>query len=132
MTNKIKISNSETGFIAFVSVLVVSAVVLAIGISVTLLSIGEGQTGLAQFKGEDTLSFVESCMEDALLNSRSSNTYAGGNITRPEGTCTVVVSKTSNVWTITTSTSATVYKRSIQTVVTRNGYGITLTSWKEI
>lgn len=125
--------NKKQGFIAITSVLIISAVVLAITINVSLLSIGQGQAGLALTKGEDTLAFVDGCAEDALLKLRASSAYAGGNITRPgvEGTCTVTVASGGSTFTLTVSTTNTLYKRTVQVVVNR-GSAITLTSWKEI
>lgn len=125
--------NKKQGFIAITSVLIISAVVLAITINVSLLSIGQGQAGLALTKGEDTLVFVDGCAEDALLKLRASSAYVGGNITRPgvEGTCTVTVASGGSTYTLTVSTINTLYKRTVQVVVNR-GSAITLTSWKEI
>lgn len=125
--------NKKQGFIAITSVLIISAVVLAITINVSLLSIGQGQAGLALTKGEDTLAFVDGCAEDALLKLRASSAYVGGNITRPgvEGTCTVTVASGGSTYTLTVSTINTLYKRTVQVVVNR-GSAITLTSWKEI
>src|SRR5258708_427526 len=97
----IKQPKQQNGFIAITAVLVIAAVALAIGTTVSLLSSGEGQSSLALFKGEDVLTFAEGCGEDALLKSRQNSSYAGGNITRPEGTCVVTVSKAGNVWTVT-------------------------------
>lgn len=122
---------NKKGFIALSSILIISAVVLIISVSVSMLSIGEGQSGLALYKGEDNLNFVEGCMEDALLKARANVNYSGGNITRPEGACVVVVSKVGSTWTMTTTSSTTFYKRTIQTVFTRAN-SITITSWKEI
>lgn len=123
---------NKKGFIAISSVLIIAAVVLAIGITVSLLSIGEGQSALSLTKGEDTLSFIEGCTEDTLLKSKASSSYNGGNITRPEGTCTITIdSKSGNDWTATISTAATEYKRTIRVIFNRGG-AITLTSWKEI
>lgn len=124
--------NINSGFIAITSVLIISAVVLAITINVSLLSIGQGQAGLALSKGEDTISFVDGCAEDALLKFRANSAYAGPTITRPEGTCTVNVSApVLGVYTLTISTSNTLYKRTIEVKATR-GSSLTITSWKEI
>lgn len=122
----------NTGYVAITSLLIIAAVVLAIATSVALLGIGEGQSALALNKGEDSLQFVEGCTEDALLKSKQNASYAGGNITRPEGTCSITVSKAGSTWTVTASTTATTYKRTIQVIFTRTGSGITLTSWTEI
>ena len=121
---------NKNGFIAMTSILVISAVVLIISITVSMLSIGEGQSGLAHYKGENTLTFVEGCMEDALINARNNVSYNGGNITRPEGTCVITVVKSGN-WTITATTTNTFFKRTIEAVITRAS-SITILSWKEI
>lgn len=113
------------------SVLIIAAVVITIGITTSLLSIGEGQSSLALTKGEETLNLAESCMEDALLKLRNSSAYAGGSIILPEGTCTVTVSQNNNIYTITATNNGNAYKRTIQTVVNR-GTLIIVNSWKEI
>ena len=125
--------NKKQGFIAITSVLIISAVVLAITISVSLLSIGQGQAGLALTKGEDALSFVDGCADDALLKLRASATYAGGNITRPEGTCVVSNPQppSGNTYSFTVSTTNTFYKRTVSIAANR-GSAITITTWKEI
>lgn len=120
------------GYITLITVILVSAVVLAIATTVSLLAIGEAQSSFSLFSGEDALQFVEGCTEDALLKSRASAAYTGGVITRPEGTCSVTVSKAGNVWTVTVTSAATQYKRTIQTVFTRGETAVTLTSWKEL
>ena len=128
-------NSSHSGFIALTSVLVISAVVVVAAVGITYLSIGEAQSGLALFKGEDNLNFVEGCVEDVMLKIRSNSAYSGTTITRPEGTCTI----TYNVggsgptnWDLTVSSSTTKYQRKIQVVFVRNSTGISLTSWKEI
>lgn len=119
------------GFIAITSVLIISVVILAITMTVVYLSVGQGQSALALTKGEEQLHLVEGCMEDALLKIRASGSYAGGSITRPEGTCSITVGQAGNVYTVTATSTSTTYKRSVQAVVTR-GSSITITSWKEI
>lgn len=123
---------SQKGYIALSMILVIAAVMIGVVTTTTLLSIGEGESGLTLATGENTLAFVEGCTEDALLKARASNTYTGGNITRPEGTCTVTVTKSGNTWTLTVSTTATTYVRTIQAIITNTGYGDSIVSWKEI
>lgn len=124
-------THNNRGFIAMTSILVISTVVLSITLTVTYLSIGQGQAALALTKGEEQLHFVEGCMEDALLKIRSNAAYAGGTITRPEGTCSITVSQAGTVYTVTATGTATNYRRTVQTVVTR-GATMTVTSWKEL
>ena len=131
-----KIENSaERGYVAISIILILTAVVLGIIVTVAQLGIGEGQVSLALSKGEDTLHFVEGCTEDALLKIRSNPSLSGTfTIGRPpgEGTCSVtVVSKLVDTWTVDVTTQATAYKRTVRVVFDRLSTGITLTSWKE-
>ena len=122
---------ASKGYIALTMILVIVAVVIALSTTVTLLAIGEGQSALAQQKGEDNLNLVDGCSEDALQKIHDSSSYAGGSITRPEGTCSVTVNTGNPNWNITVTTTSTTYKRSVQIVATR-GSTITITSWLEI
>lgn len=121
----------QKGYVALVIVLTISVVALTTATTIALLGIGEAQSSLALSKGEDVLQFVEGCMEDALLKAKNDVTYIGGNITRPEGTCTVTVSKNGNNWTLTASTTATAYKRTVQAQITRTG-NIAINNWREL
>lgn len=124
-------SERERGYIALITVIILSAVTIAIATTVSLLAIGEAQSSLSLSRGEDTLAFVEGCMEDALLKVRASDSYAGGSITRPEGTCTITASKVGSTWTVTATTTATTYKRTIQAIATKSA-SLTIGSWKEL
>ncbi|HSW87945.1 MAG TPA: hypothetical protein VLG12_02160 [Candidatus Saccharimonadales bacterium] len=121
----------QKGYIAILTVLIISAVVLIIATTVSLLAIGEAQSAFALFKGEDTITFVEGCMEDALLKARNNNSYTSGSITRPEGTCTITISKAGTTWTVMATTTNTQYARTVQAVITR-GSQMAITSWKEL
>ena len=129
-----EIGNSrEGGYVAISIILILTAVVLGIIVTVAQLGIGEGQVSLALSKGEDTLHFVEGCMEDAILKLRVNALYAGGSITRPEGTCTITVFKFSNniTYLLTATTTNTSYVRKMQVSLIRD-YSITIVSWQEI
>ncbi len=133
---------SKDGYVAISILLMLTAVLLGIIVTVAHLGIGEGQSSLALSKGEDALNSAEGCMEDALLKARSSSTFGDPvgtpvTITRPspESSCSItVVSKVGSnpvVWTMNATTATTAYKRTIQVVFNRSATGITLTSWKE-
>lgn len=131
---KVANQNSENGYVAISIILLLSVVLLGIIMTVTGLGIGEGQLSLARSKGENTLFFVEGCMEDALLKLRADGNYGigGSVIARPEGTCTITtVSNGNNNYTLTATTTDPSYVRKIQVIVNRD-YSITLTSWQEI
>jgi hypothetical protein len=119
------------GYIALTMILVIVAVVIALSTTVALLAIGEGQSALTQQKGEDNWGFIDGCAEDALQKIHDNASYAGGTITRPEGTCSVTVTAGNPNWNITVTTTSTTHKRSVQIFAVR-GSTITITSWLEI
>lgn len=120
------------GFIATGTVLVLMIVAISIVTTVSLLGIGEIQESLGLTNGEKTLAFVEGCAESALLNARKDISYNGGTIILPEGNCTVTInSQVGNLWTMTVTTTATDYQRTIQVIFNR-GSSLHLTRWKEV
>jgi hypothetical protein len=70
-------------------------------------------------------------MEDALLKIRANASYAGGTITHPEGACAISVSQVGNTYTVTSTGTVAIYKRTIQVSATR-GSTVVINSWKEI
>ncbi|MEP7167121.1 MAG: hypothetical protein ABI758_04050 [Candidatus Woesebacteria bacterium] len=128
---------SRSGFIALTSVLLILAVASAAAVVVTYSSIGEGQAGLALYKGEENLAFAEGCMEDNLLKIRMNSGYLGGNITRPEGTCTGSADGPFG-WIVSAFSLTSTYQRRVGTGFYRYSKdfsgstpGIHLTTWVE-
>lgn len=120
----------KQGYVAISMMLILSVVTLSVMVTVAQLGIGEGQASFALTKGEDTLQFVEGCLEDALLKLRASASYTGGSITRPEGTCTITVSNVGTVYTVTATNTVSTYKRTVRAVVNRTS-SLAITSWQE-
>lgn len=119
------------GFVAIVTVLMISALVLLISFSVSRIAISQLQSGLSQTNGEEGWSLTDGCVEDALIKIWANPNYGGGTISRPEGTCRVVLSKTGNVYTLTVNTTATSFDRTVLVTATRTGV-VTVTKWVEI
>jgi hypothetical protein len=122
----------KKGYVAILVVLIIAAVGLLLATTMSLIGAGGVQAASSLTQGEQSLDFTEGCAEDALIKLWASASYAGGNITRPEGTCTITVASSSNIWTITAGTTATSYARTVQVVVTRGTTNLTVTSWQEI
>jgi hypothetical protein len=126
------VHHSEKGVVAILVVLMIAAAGILLATTMSLGGIGGAQSSVSLVQGEQTLDFVEGCAEDALLNVWQNANYAGGNIARPEGTCTVGVSTSTNVYTLTVGTIAASYARTIKVVVTRGATNLILSSWQEI
>ncbi|HEB14148.1 MAG TPA: hypothetical protein ENI09_01930 [candidate division WWE3 bacterium] len=128
-TRKLK---SERGYIAFITLLILSAIILLAGVTLALLSISQAQQSLAAEKGEIAYSLAEGCMEDALLSSFFDENYAGGTTSTPEGSCLISVSKIADNWVlISTATIDSGYKRRIRVNILR-GTDLQVLSWQQI
>jgi len=128
MTN----SKFGSGYIAFISFLILGAVVLLVGTTLALLSVFEIQQSLAGRKGAEALYLAEGCAADALLASFYDESYAGGTKTPPEGSCTITVSKVGSNWVLTSAgTVAGGYTRRVRVNILRSG-SIQILSWKEV
>jgi len=120
------------GYIAFSSLLVISAVILAAAILVSLASISESQMGYSLRKGEETLFFVEGCLEEALMRAKESGSYEGGLLNLPEGQCTINISKDQENWTLLAIGSKGRHTRKVEAQIRRGCDQIELYSWSEV
>jgi hypothetical protein len=119
------------GFVAISSVLVIAAVVITIGVTVSLSSISEAQRALAAKRNEATLDRVEACIEHSLYSLNTTADIPTG-ITFPEYSCSVTInSHVGTVWTFTVTISLDNHSKSVQVTATRNTTIGTIT-WKEI
>ncbi len=124
-------TNQSNGYVAIVTVLVIGAVMLSVGMAVVLNSINIGQGALAEIKKESGIGFVESCAEDALIKINKNGALAG-TIVLPEGTCTVTInSQVGSNWDFTVSGILNGYSKNIRVTATR-GSTMTVNSWQEI
>lgn len=123
--------HSSKGFIVISTVFVLLAVALALGTTVTILSVSNAQTSYELSEGANARSLLDGCVEDVLLFSRANNSYAGGTLTRPEGTCAASLSKVGNRWTATVRTNGE-YDHAAEVVFDRTGSGVRLVSWHAV
>ena len=119
---------NRPGFIAFSSILLVSALVAVITLSVSLNSISEAQQSLSLNGRDKAINFVESCVQDVLLTLNSTNTLPTS-VTLPLGSCTITTnSHIGNNWFFTTVGTISGYTRSIYVESTRTST-VTITKW---
>lgn len=127
----------SSGYVALSLVLVMLAVIIVLTLTMTYSAVGEAQSGLALFQGEENLQQAEGCLEDYILKIRSNPSFTAQNIDHPDNsggiiTCTITINSGNPNWDITVSTQTTNYKRNVRITFTRASTGITLVSWGEI
>ena len=126
-----KRSGNDKGYVAIATVLVVGFVMLSVGMAVTLNSINEIQSSFAETQKEEAIGFVESCVQDALIDINKNNALTGS-IVLPDGTCAVTInSQVGNNWDFSITGTYLGYKKNMRVTATRTST-VTLTSWIEI
>lgn len=125
----------KNGYIAFSSLLVISAVVLAIAVSVSLMGIDEIKNSFALSQGEKAEAATKACLEEALYRLRDDADYTSGTLNIDTNlNCTISVSGSAANRTI--AITATLigppdYQKNLTLTVKRTGGGINLLTWTE-
>ena len=125
---------SKKGFIAFTSLLVISAVTLAIAMSVSLIGINSATSSLGYQKSQGAVKIGESCLEETLLRLRNDGNFSGVSLSLGEGSCIATVSASGNtrtIWITSTIAGPPQYSKMLNAAATRVGKSITITSWTE-
>ena len=129
-----KKTKNQKGYIALSSILVISAVVLVIGISTSLLSVNDLLSSYSGERGDEAVDFAESCIEDVLLRLNEDNSIPESLVIPafPGGSCTIATnSHVGNDWDITVAASLNSYTRNIRLTISRDTT-VTVNSWLEI
>ena len=134
-----KQSNKPSGLIAFTSLLVISAVALAVAVSISLLGISEANASLGFKKGQEVLKLAEGCAEESLLRLRDNASWNPGGaqvpLPGPDGTCTINISGTGanrTVDIVATISGPPQHIKKLQITVKRMGNSINIITWQEI
>jgi len=119
-------------YIALVSVLILSAIVLLVGATLALLAVSQAQQSLAMEKGASAHALAEGCVADALLSAFYDANYTGGTRSLPEGNCTINISKMGDNWMVTSEGRVDGrYTKRIRVNILRSD-SVQVLSWKEI
>lgn len=123
----------QKGFIALVSLLIISAVALSIAVSIVIIGVGEADVAFSTRQGNEATQIAQSCVEEALFRLRGNNGYVGGSLSVGNGSCTITVSGTT---TKTITATATLsgppsYQKQIVATAKQAGYSVVIQTWQE-
>ena len=114
------------GFIMILAVVIISAVISTILVSISLGTITLLEKSDTVLRGEQTRYYVEGCMQEALIQLSMDNSYAGGTLNLGGSTCIVSVSAAGNTATITVDGNNNDYYRQINADVTLKPFSLDL------
>ena len=131
------IINTQHGFIALTSVLILAAVIVLLIIGIFGGAASEMERGVEKEKGEKALSWANLCMEKALNELRNNCNYTG-NVTNTtvagvDGSCDILTFETAGgTITITTEGNVLGHTRKMQVEVVEDSDPLNVTTWQEI
>ncbi|PWB39141.1 MAG: hypothetical protein C3F02_00790 [Parcubacteria group bacterium] len=130
---KIWYNINRNGYVTLLSVLVVSAVGIAIVTSMILLGLGSSRTSFADEQSNQAKALVNACAEEGLQQIRSSTAYTGsGNLSLGQGTCTyTVTSQGGSNRTIVASSTVGLIIRKSKVIINQITPLIQVVSWQE-
>ncbi len=126
---------NQKGYIALISVLIVTALVILIASSANLASISESNMGLKEQQTWEVYYLATACAEEALMSLKKDLDYSGNEtLTFADGECTILdIGGTGNQnRTIKTSGSAFGLIRKIKIEINRIRPEIEIESWQEV
>jgi len=122
------------GYIALISVLLISAIGAAIMVSVIASGVTSSKTDFSLQQSGSARIMASSCAEEALQRISETGILAGsGNLTIASGTCSYVITSSSsqNVTITATGILGTITSK-IKVILATTTPGITLSSWEEV
>ena len=127
-------SEMKNGYIALISVILISALGVAIMVSVIASGITATKTDYSLQLSGSARSLASSCAEEALQKIlETSTTSASGNLTIASGTCTYIITSTSSSATTINATGVlgTIVSK-IKVSLSTTTPSIVLSSWEEV
>jgi len=125
---KLKTNN---GFIALVTVLIIFAIVLLVGLSIGLLSINEAQMGLKKSQSSQAYYLANLCVEDALMKLKENINYSGNETIETEsGSCQILPIE--GKWTIKTISNFQNQVKKIKIIISQVNPKMIISSWQEV
>jgi len=121
----------QKGFIAITTVLIISALVLMIGIGISLESIGETKMGLQRSLSSQSYYLTNLCVEQTLMKLKENSSYSGDETINVEnGSCTILPIEGN--WTIKVSAFSSGQIKKMKLIVSQIDPEIIVDSWEEV
>lgn len=127
-------SSNQSGYIALITVLVGSAVSVAVALALLLAGTDNQRAALVTQQSAQARGLASACAEEALQQIFNSSSFTGnGNLTLGQGTCTYSVTNTggSNRTIVATGTVNGIVRK-LNVYATIGASSISITSWQEV
>jgi len=135
LKRRVRCSIKESGgYIALISVLIISAIIVLIATSASLVSIGESDMGFEENQAWETSFLAAACAEEALQQIKDSLPFSGsGNLSLGQGSCGYTVTRLiGQNRIINASGTVDSIVRKLKITIDKIKPSINITSWQEV
>lgn len=126
----LKFNRTQSGAAVLMAVMILTAILVSISLTVGLSSIAENQINLYQTQSNRLFVNTDGCAEEALTRLNRDNAYSGGTISLGMTSCVITISGSGNSRTITVAGTRNDHVKTLEAQVTLSPY--TITSWQEL
>ena len=126
---------NQKGYIALISILIISGVTLLVAISANLLGISEADMGLQKNQSSRSFYLAVLCAEDALMKLRDNLEYPGNEVlVIGDGTCNILPVEGSGNQNRVIKTTGTIFNqtRKIKIQINKVNPKMRINSWQEV
>lgn len=129
----IKNRQKNKGFVALLTIILVSAAVLIMAFSSSILGLGSLEGGVTQTGSSRAFWMADTCIDEALERLRESASYAGGNESNTNASCIISVTPSGDERLISVTASTTDgYYAEIESQVDLSQGFVVINSWERI
>ncbi len=122
---------SQDGIVALITVLIVVAIALLIGISINLLAIGEVKMALQKSHSSKSYYLVNLCAEEALMRLKEDSNYQGNEtMSMGDGNCTILPIEDN--WTVKVSAVFFGQTKKMKIKINQINPSLIINSWQEV
>ncbi|MBU1126578.1 MAG: hypothetical protein ABH826_04090 [Patescibacteria group bacterium] len=128
---------TKKGVAALMTVIIVVAMVLSIGVVIAQIGINELVFGLQGDRSDQLLQIADSCADEGYYRLKRDQGYSGGTVTFSEGSCTLTISGSEPNRILTVSATVEELTRDFtinidaKSNIAANARGIDVTNWLE-
>lgn len=128
---------NNRGVAALTTIIIISAIGLTIGITLSNLSLNELILSFEDGESQRALFYAEGCAEEGAYRLKLNTAYAGGTVTYGTYSCTVSVSGSGSTRTVTADATYKDFTRTVSYDVSfvqntaGNAHGRDITHWQE-
>lgn len=120
------------GQVALITVIMITFALIGAGVVYNLSSLSNLQRAFQLSLSTQAFYLADGCLEEGLLRLRRDINYPGGNLSIGDGNCTIAITGSGNLKTVTVVGTVSNLVRKLQATVDASNQAAVLKTWQQI